>query len=194
MKKFGRILKKSIIIVMILTSLFIVANKNKTNADAGYHSSYGGGSSSSSSHSSGSSYSGSSHSGSSYSGSSYRSSRGGSYTSDDDIGSFIFAIIFMAFIIIIVIAASKAKGGTQTKYVPPLVKIQPNKAAVDKLKELIPGFDEQLFLDKGYKIFLDVEDAWMNFDLEKVHNVITDELLTMYESQISSMDIKGEQI
>ena len=72
-------------------------------------------------------------------------------------------------------------------------KLQSNPNAIAKLKELLPQFDEKEFLQDGYKIFLDIEDAWMNFDMEKVRNVITDEMFNMYESQLSSMEIKGEQ-
>lgn len=192
MKTFLRVLKKSIIILMILAGLFLVVNESKTHADAGYHSSYSGGSSHSSSSHSSSSYSSSSSSrsrSSSSSGSSYSSGS----SSGGGIGATIFVFMIVVIIIIIVTASSKGKGGTSKGYVPPLNKITPNQAAIAKLKQLIPGFDEKQFLDQGYKIFLDVEDAWMNFELEKVHNVITDELFNMYESQISSMEIKGEQ-
>ena len=186
MKKIAKILKRTIIIVMLLASLFVVANESKTHADAGYHSSYSGGSSSSS-HSS-SSYSSSSHSSSSRSSSSYS---GSSYSGDGGgIGSTIVAIVVV--LIIIIVVMSRNRGGTSS-YTPSLNKITPNQSAINKLKELIPGFDEKQFLDEGYKIFLDVENAWMNFELEKVHNEITDELFNMYESQISSMEIKGEQ-
>ena len=189
MKTFSRILKKSLIIVMLLASIFIIALESRTHADAGYHSSYSGGSShSSSSHSSSSSSSSSSRS--SRSSSSYSSSSGSYSGGSGGAGATLFAVFLVTFIIIIVLASSKRGPST---YVPPLNKITPNQAAIAKLKELIPGFDEKQFLDQGYKIFLDVENAWMNFELDKVRGVITDELLTMYESQISSMEVKGEQ-
>ena len=187
MKKSKNILKKLFIALIIFASLFVIAVESKTHADAGYHSSYSGGSSSSHSSSSHSSSSSSSRSSRSYS----SSSSSGSYSGGSGgIGSTIVAVIIVMVIIIIVV--SRSKGGTST-YTPPLNKLTPNQSAIAKLKELRPGFDEKQFLDQGYKIFLDVEDAWMNFELEKVHNEITDELFNMYESQISSMEIKGEQ-
>jgi len=182
MKKCLKLLTKFIIAVLLLSSLCIVANESKTHADAGYHSSYssGGSSSSSSSYSGGSSYSGSSYSSSSYGSSSSSSGEGG-------IGALVVWIIIV--VIIIIVMNSKKNVSTS----PTLTKLNSNQNAIAKLKELIPGFDEKQFLDEGYKIFLDVENAWMNFELEKVHNEITDELYNMYESQISSMEIKGEQ-
>ena len=184
MKKCLKFLKKFFIAILILSSLFIVAIESKTHADAGYHSSYSSGGSSSSSHSS------SSHSSSSRSRSSYSSSSYGSSSSSSDGDGFVGVVIWIIIVVIIIIFMRKGKGGNIT---PTLTKLHSNASAIAKLKELIPGFDEKQFLDEGYKIFLDVEDAWMNFNLEKVHNEITDEMFNMYESQLSSMEIKGEQ-
>lgn len=184
MKKFLGILKKCLIALLILASLIIVANTEKSHADAGYHSSYSGGSSShsSSSYSSSSSSSRSSRS----SGSSYSSS---SYSSDGSGGGGLFGVAVFITIIIIIVVLSRSKGKPSTS----IAKLQNNQAALAKIKGLIPDFDEKQFLQDGYKIFLDVEDAWMNFDLDKVRNSITDEMFNMYESQLSSMEIKGEQ-
>ena len=102
--------------------------------------------------------------------------------------SFAGFIIWIIIIIIIMYFQSKRKtAGTSD------MKLASNTAAIAKLKELVPGFDEGEFLRKGYDIFLNVQDAWTNFDLEKVHNSITDEMFNQYESQLSSMEIKGEQ-
>lgn len=179
MKKYLKAFAKIVIVISMMTSLCFVFNSNPSHADAGYHSSYSGGSSSSS-HSSSSSYSSSSHSSSSYSSGSSSSSGEGS------LAGFIIWII----IIVIIIYFSSRKGKTSA---PALTKLQSNAAAIAKLKQLIPDFDEKKFLQNGYQMFLDVEDAWMNFKLEDVHNIITDEMFNMYESQLSSMEIKGEQ-
>jgi len=180
MKKYLKTFAKIILTLAMVTSLCFFFNSNKSHADAGYHSSYSGGSSSSHSSSSSSS-SHSSRSSSSYSSGSSSSSGDGS----DVVGVFIWIIIVF---IIIIIASKRGKASIQA-----ITKLQPNAAAIAKLKELIPGFDENQFLKDGYQMFLDVEDAWMNFELEKVHNIITDEMFNMYESQLSSMEIKGEQ-
>ena len=179
MKKHLKTFAKIFITMCLTICLFLTINGSKSHADAGYHSSYSGGSSSSSSHSSYSS--GSSHSYSSGSSSSSSSSSGG--------GSLAGFVVWIIIIVIIIVLTSKK--GTTTA--PPLGKLQSNAVAIAKLKELIPGFDDKKFLQDGYQMFLDVEDAWMNFNLDKVHNIITDEMFNMYESQLSSMEIKGEQ-
>ena len=181
MKKHLKTFAKIFIALGLTICLILTINSSKSHADAGYHSSYSGGSSHSSS-----SHSSSSSSRSYSSGSSYHSS--GSSSSS---GEWSWAgVIIWLIIVIVIIALTSKKGSTTT---PSLVKLQSNQAAIAKLKELIPGFDDKKFLQDGYQMFLDVEDAWMNFELDKVHNIITDEMFNMYESQLSSMEIKGEQ-
>ena len=65
--------------------------------------------------------------------------------------------------------------------------------AINEIKKYIPSFDANKFLLNGYGIFVRIEEAWMNFDLEKVRDCITDEMFNMYESQLTSMEMNGEQ-
>lgn len=181
MKKYLNVFAKIALAISLMFCLCFTFNLNRSHADAGYHSSYSGGSSSSSSSHSSSYSSSSSRSHYSSSGSSSSSSSGSS--EDGWVGVIIWFVI-----IIIIIYFSSRRGTTTTE-----PKLQSNAAAIAKLKELIPEFDDKKFLQDGYKIFLDVEDAWMNFELDKVKDVITDEMFNMYESQLSSMEIKGEQ-
>ena len=185
MKKNLRIIAKFLIAISIIISFCVAVNEKPTHADAGYHSSYSGGSSSS--------YSGSSSSLSSSSrSSSYGSSHysGSSSSSDDDGWAGLIIWLIIAIVIIVLTSRKNKSGGYNAPRIP---KLQSNQTAIEKLKQLFPDFEEKAFLQNGYDIFLKVEDAWMNFDLEKVHNIITDEMFNMYESQLSSMEIKGEQ-
>lgn len=180
MKKYLSIFAKVVLAISLMFSLCFTLNTNRSHADAGYHSSYSGGSSSSHS-----SYSSSSSSRSRSSSSSHYSSSGSSSSSSG--GAFAGVVVWIIIIVIIIIISTR-KGTSVSE-----PKLQSNAAAIAKLKEIIPGFDDKKFLQDGYKIFLDVEDAWMNFELDKVKDVITDEMFNMYESQLSSMEIKGEQ-
>ena len=173
LKKFLKIAITLIITVCLCLAIF----GNRSNADAGYHSSYSGGSSHSSS-----SHSSSSHS--SYSsGSSYSSS-------SSDGGDAIVSIIVFVVIIVVAIIMNKSKGNKTTL---PVTKLTNNANAINKIKQILPDFNETEFLQNGYKMFLDIEDAWMKFDMENVHNIMTVEIFNMYESQLSIMDVKGEQ-
>lgn len=167
-KNFKKILKMLIIIsTIICISLFF--NLKKSNADAGSHASH------SSSHSS---------SRSSSSSSSRRSSSSSSGSGDvSAVGAALGFSMVLLFIIITIASCKKPKDA----------KLINNANAINEIKKNVPNFNEKEFLDNGYKIFLDIEKAWMNFELEKVRNTITDEMYTMYESQLASMEIKGEQ-
>ena len=194
MKRLKKILKISLIVVSIICmSIFICNYTDKSNADAGYHSSYSSGGSSSSSHSS------SSHSSSSSSNSSSRSSRSSSSSSSSSGGSSpAVALITFIIIMIIVIILERAKKKSGISYnsnntVTNNFVITNNNQAINEIKKYVPKFDTNQFLSNGYNIFVRIEEAWMNFDLEKVRDCITDEMFNMYESQLTSMEMKGEQ-
>lgn len=183
MKKYLKIFSKIAIALALITCLVLsIHGGGKTHADSGYDTSYNSGSSSSSSYSSGSSSHSSSRSHSSY---------GGSSSSSSSSGDGLVAFVIWVIIIIIIIYFSRKRGLQPTTASD--MKLVSNTAAVAKLKELVPGFEEGQFLWNGYQIFLNVQDAWTNFDLEKVRESITDEMFNQYESQLSSMEIKGEQ-
>lgn len=48
-------------------------------------------------------------------------------------------------------------------------------------------------LQKGYQIYLDVQEAWMNFDYDSLRKLVTDELFNMYQAQLAPMELKGQQ-
>lgn len=184
--KKSKIIKKILLIIglaIYITLSFAIIDKKPTFADSGFGTSY---------HSGGSSHSSSSsHSRSSSSGSSYRSSH-----SYDDDGEFTLteAIIVLAvFGGIIAIgyiwpAISGRRGTT------PTVNIPIDDSAIEaQIKQYIPDFNKQEFLNNGYKMYCDIQEAWMNFKLEDVKDVITDELYNMYESQLTTLEVKGEQ-
>ena len=180
-KGFG-IAKLLLIISVSICVLFIGAalRKNVVFADSGFDSSYDGG---------GSSYDGGSSSydydyDSSYSSGSYSGGGGGAFS------TFVTIVVV---IIIIVISMSKQSGNT-TSVAPATFKANVNdEDVVNRVKALIPDFNRDTFLQDGYQIYLDVQDAWMNFDLEKVRDKISDEMFNMYQSQLATMEVKGEQ-
>lgn len=181
------ILKLAFIILLSVGILFAGAfiNKKVVIADSGFDSSYDSGGSdwgsSSSDWGSSSSYDwGSS--------SSYSSGSGGG----GSVGSvFVFMIIIIVYIIFAV-----AKGSNNTTTSRPVQPVMPKvdeEAVLNKIKQYIPNFDKEKFLADGYQIYLDVQNAWMNFKLEDVKDKITDEMFNMYESQLDTLEVKGEQ-
>lgn len=182
MKKYLKIFSKIALTFCLMVCMCVsISGGHRTHADSGYDTSYS--SSSSSSSSDWGSSSSSSWSSSDYS---YSSGSGGG-------GSSVVGVIIWIIIILIIIYFKSRSGSGSGSTTPSIAKLQSNQEAIRKIKEVIPGFDENKFMEDGYNIYLAVQDAWMNFDLEKVHNSITDELFNQYESQLSSMEIKGEQ-
>ena len=137
--------------------------------------------------------------GSSYSGGSYDYDYdydSGDYSSDDsgDVSMFAAIVGFTIFIIIIVaICMGSSTSNQSTSGVVPSKSLPDENAIENKIKSYIPNFNKQEFLDNGYSIYKDVQNAWMNFKLEDVKDEITDELYNMYESQLTTLEVKGEQ-
>ena len=51
----------------------------------------------------------------------------------------------------------------------------------------------QELLDNAYQIFVDVQKAWMDFDYNKMRELVTDELYNMYYNQLQTLSVKGEK-
>lgn len=195
MKRLKKILKIALVVISIICmGMFICNYTDKSHADAGYHSSYSSGGSSSSSHSSSSSSSSSHSSSSSSRHSSYSSgSNSSSSNSDNPIVSAIVITIFIILIIIVNLSKKRTSNNNLNTATQNNIVITNNNSAIEEIKKYVPGFDTNKFLSNGYDIFVRIEEAWMNFELEKVRDCITDEMFNMYESQLMSMEMKGEQ-
>lgn len=173
-KKFEWLKKLVIILCIAIISLIpSFTDKHISLADSGFGSSYDSG-------------------GSSYSGGSYDSgSSSWDYDSDYDSDGGDSLIGFIIAIIIIIIIAICTRD-RKTKVVTKSDNVNDENIA-NKVKQYIPNFNKQEFLNNGYKIYEDVQNAWMNFKLDDVKDVITDEIYNMYESQLATLEVKGEQ-
>ena len=60
----------------------------------------------------------------------------------------------------------------------------------NKLKEILPDFDENEFRQKAYDIYQKVQVAWMNFDYDSMRKYVTDEMFNMYKSQLTTLKVK----
>lgn len=130
---------------------------------------------------------------SSHSSSHHSSSRSssGSRTSlaDSNVNPIIIVLIVLIPNLIIIIAIIYGVSRGKRASVKPIDE----DSIINRIKQYIPDFDKQKFLDNGYKIYIDVQNAWMNFKLDDVKNVITDELYNMYDAQLEIMKSKNEQ-
>ena len=53
--------------------------------------------------------------------------------------------------------------------------------------------NDKKLLEDAYNIFIGVQNAWMNFDYNKLRELVTDDLYNMYYNQLQTLSIKGEK-
>ena len=160
-----------IFLILIIPVLLIIGNTQRVKADSGFDTSYDSG---------GSSWSSSS---SDWSSSDYSSS-----TSSSGGGGIISAIIFfIPFIVITIVILSKAKS------LNGIPGITPQSLPEDYIKKFIPDFDYNKFVSDRFNDYVEIQNAWMNFDYDTLRNKLTDELYNQYAMQLDTMKIKNEQ-
>lgn len=175
-----------LISILLLACLFLPLYQLK--ADSGFDGSYDSGSSSSSSSSS-----------SDFSSSGSLSGRG-TTISDEDV-PYIIVALFIASISGFFIAKKLSnlidKLSETAVWVWPSEKPDPlinvplyNK---EELVKVLPDFVETEFLDKAYKIYKDVQIAWMNADMDAMKSLVTDAMYNMYSAQIKTLLLKQEK-
>ena len=181
--KLKEIIKKILIVASLVVSIGLIltfVNDRPTFADSGFSTSH------SSSHSS------SSHS-SSHSSSSRRSRSSSSSSSGRPLtlGESIVALsIYLIFFIIVFAIVKKSN---LTKIRQDFAINVDDTAIENQIKQYIPTFNKEEFLNNCYNMYCDIQVAWMNFKLEDVKDMLTDELYSMYESQLATLEVKGEQ-
>ena len=181
MRKIKNVLKYILILLLVITPFSISMVK----ADSGWDTDYDSGGSSWDS--GGSSYD----SGSSWSSSDYDSgsSSGGSMSGTE---AFITLVIFLA-IFILVIALSRRQGKSNTIITNPNVNYIGNYADVseDKIKQLMPDMTLSQLKTMAYNKFIDIQNAWMEFEYDKLRELCTDELYNSYVAQLDVLKLKN---
>lgn len=177
-------MKKKILTILMLFILFlgIIYTPVLIKADSGFDSSYDSGGSSSSSSNWGSS---SSSSGSS---SNYR------FYGKLDLTSAIILIALLIFVfssfIILYIRLDKAL----KKY--DNASIENNnllKLSDEEIKNKLPDFNIEEFNKIVFNNYKDLQDSWMNFELDTIKNLVSDEIYNMYSMQLDTLKVKGQK-
>lgn len=196
-EKTKRILKNIKYIVIIITFIcaficnFFIIGTRDSYAVSGHGTSHSS-SSHSSSHSSKSSSSHTKRSSSSHSSSRSSSTRkrgNGSSSSPLKVCIFTFIIVVTVYICLRIAFLRKRK---MTKYEETNI-IKNDTDIENKIKEILPNFNKQQFINDAFNIFVDIQNAWTNLDITPVQDKLTDELFSMYQSQIDGMELKGEK-
>ena len=184
-------MKKKIIIILsaILFALSMSFLTYKVHADSGWDSDYDSGSSwdSGTSWDSGSSWSSSSWESSDHS---YSYSSGSRRSSNGSSGFAAFVVfIIIVFLIILLSSTGRSKAIRTTSVYSR--KIQPIND--EEIKKILPEFNTQEFLSKAYDIFINVQNAWMEFDYDSLRKYLSDELFNTYKSQLKALSLQKQK-
>lgn len=163
--------KKFKSLICILLCIFAVATTLNVKADSGWDSSYDSG---------GSSWSSSD----SWSSSSDYSS---SYSGDVD-GSDVIFLVLAIFIFAIIIIAFGSKG-TKTS----TSSYHYNDISLEDLQKYLPGKTLEQVKKDVFARFVNIQEAWMNFDYDALREYCTDELYNTYISQLETLKLKNGQ-
>ncbi len=100
----------------------------------------------------------------------------------------ILAFVVVFVVIVIVMATGKSSGG----YSKPTTVIY-NKLTDDQVHAIDPTLNITEFNKKVYDIYLNIQNAWSNFDYDSLRKYTTDEIYNMYSMQLNTLEAKGEK-
>lgn len=158
-------------LICILLCIFAVMTTLNVKADSGWDSSYDSG---------GSSWSSSS---SSWSSSSSSSSYSGDVDGSDILFVFIAIFIFAVFIIVY---SSKMTNTSTDNY-------HYNDISLEDLQKYLSGKTLEQVKKDIFERFVNIQEAWMNFDYDTLREYCTDELYNTYVSQLETLKLKNGQ-
>ena len=209
MKKKHRIFILVFLFFMLFVTVVDYNNNDNLRSDSGWDSGYSGGGGGGSS--GGGSWSG----GGGYSSHSSRSGRssGPSYSYDPEAEAYGFAMMGIIFLVVIMISIALSFTTTEenqernkkmSKYeefmanYDSIIDSLENNTPLDKveeeeIKELLPNETRDSLLDKLTQKFIDVQNAWMNFDYDALKNLCSDELFNTYKAQLDTLKLKNGQ-
>ena len=178
--------RKILTVIVIIFMLIVMVFWRKTNmviADSGFDFDYDSGGFDSGGFSSDFDYD--------YGGGYYGGSRGAS-TLEDHIISFVIVVVIFGLSFLVIRIQSKTISNGIQQNVRQNIAVKPS-ISEEQIRKTLPGFDKNEFFKEAFTIYQNVQNAWMNFEMEKVRDQLTDELYNMYLSQVETLKIKGQQ-
>ena len=176
-KKLKKVLKVCLLFLLLIIPFTYLSS---VRADSGFDtgSSGGGGSSIGSSSSSHWSTGGSSR------------DRDSGYEEDDSASIvLVLFIIFIVFIVVSVLGKDKDDSVNKTnKYEQKYMDISENE-----IKTYLPDHTLGSLKHMAYQNFLEIQNAWMNFEYDRLRELCTDELFNTYKSQLDVLKMKDQQ-
>lgn len=147
-----------------------------------------------------------------YGGSDYSSDWGGSSSWDDDDdyyyyggssyyghdesggdGSWFITIIVVALIVIFVMSKKNGKGGAKITHTPVNAggALTGGLRPMSEYTSLDPAFDQQAFTEKLSNLYVKMQNAWTDKDIEPLRPYFTDAIFAQMERQLNAYKVKG---
>ena len=160
----------SLVIIISIFTLFVVSNKvfiENIEADSGFDTDYdsGGG------------------------GNGFDTDFGDNSISGSIFSGFKNFFVTIVFVIILISLASNKN--SKSHQVSTIEKY--NELSSDYVNNIINDFNIDDFKSFAYKTFFDVQMAWMEFDYDKLKELLTDELYNNYCTNLESLKLKGQK-
>lgn len=102
------------------------------------------------------------------------------------IFGFINLIIAIVTLSILVNKSSKNINSTQASNIPP-------RLSQEDINKYLPNFNINNFNITVFNIYKNIQEAWMNFDLDTIRDLVSDEIYNMYSMQLSTLQAKGQK-
>ena len=98
--------------------------------------------------------------------------------------SFIAGLL--SFIIIIVYNVRLLMKGSDFKKLPP-------KLTNEEIREKIPDLNIQEFNNQVFNIYKEIQIAWMNYNIDSIKNLVSNEIYNMYKMQLETLKVKEQK-
>ena len=63
----------------------------------------------------------------------------------------------------------------------------------EEIKNKLPNLNIEKFNEIVFNNYKDIQEAWMNFDLDTIKSLVSDEIYNMYSMQLDTLKIKGQK-
>ena len=120
------------------------------------------------------------------------------YEDDDDDSFFTLILLIIAGVGIVVVkifrgianSINKKSNSSENSNIEEQKYYDPVE---NRIKEYIPDFNRNAFLKEAYNNYISIQNAWMNFKIDDVKDIISRELYSIYSTQITELQIKREK-
>lgn len=106
-----------------------------------------------------------------------------------DINPLLAIIVFAVLIFLIIRFFKNIPTSTNSLS----MTITSNRITEEQLSKYIPNIKLEEFLVDRYNDYLDIQNAWMEFDYDNLRKKLTDELYNQYEMQLDTLKIKNQK-